>query len=356
MKRIFFLLIILANILIVRGVEVPNIMKEEIKNGKKIYIFNNTQIKTYDLVNLPKENHEKFFQAFVNLLPISTPLVDIPKIIRQGNYKAMPSFRETQNLLFRYDSLPNLIGLNGSLMKQTDGFGKMNDSVLISHTSFSYNGNRYSKVQREIHYKTCVARIELNPLFYTLLIYNIGGEGRVAYLNNYTKSGNLLSSIEVFFSEEPYNKPHVDINDFYLRTVIDNNGRIHRIFQGGAATSEKYTYSLDESGYFKIEKIQVYDWDSSVTELNTISIDEVINFTKGEILKAFINDPDGYTNVREQPNSSSPILYKIKKDESFYVITDLINDNWYKIALYENKTKSYEGGYIHKSKIKIIPK
>jgi hypothetical protein len=81
-----------------------------------------------------------------------------------------------------------------------------------------------------------------------------------------------------------------------------------------------------------------------------------------KVSKAYINDPDGYTNVREKPDTKSPILYKIYQDEPFCVIIDLINGNWYKIALYEKKNQSnkieqsYEEGYIHKSRVKIIPK
>jgi len=59
-----------------------------------------------------------------------------------------------------------------------------------------------------------------------------------------------------------------------------------------------------------------------------------------------INDPDGYTNVREEKSSKSDILFKIYNNKRFKVIND--NGNWWLIE-YNRKQ-----GYMYKDRINII--
>jgi len=63
---------------------------------------------------------------------------------------------------------------------------------------------------------------------------------------------------------------------------------------------------------------------------------------------ATINDPDGYTNVREAMNTNSKIVAKIYEGERFDTYPSS-ESNWWLI-----KTKKGIKGYIHKSRIKII--
>ncbi len=59
----------------------------------------------------------------------------------------------------------------------------------------------------------------------------------------------------------------------------------------------------------------------------------------------FINDPDGYTNVRKEMKSNSIIIAKVLEGVPFkYWVNE--NSNWYKVVLISG-TK----GYIHKSRI-----
>ena len=95
------------------------------------------------------------------------------------------------------------------------------------------------------------------------------------------------------------------------------------------------TYKLNEEGYFQVLQERI-------------------------ILEAFIDDPDGYTNVRESPSTNSPILYRINKDEIFLAEQELVNDNWYKVVSGKRWDKNYKvigeckEGYIHKSRTKFI--
>ena len=64
-------------------------------------------------------------------------------------------------------------------------------------------------------------------------------------------------------------------------------------------------------------------------------------------LRAVIDDPDGYTNVRSMKSSSSDIVTKVYKGEEFY--TYVQDGNWWQI-----RTKEEKVGYMHVSRIRIL--
>ncbi|MDC0249386.1 SH3 domain-containing protein [Flavobacteriales bacterium] len=65
-----------------------------------------------------------------------------------------------------------------------------------------------------------------------------------------------------------------------------------------------------------------------------------------EISSGLINDPDGYTNVREGKSNKSEILYQIHEGEEFKILDN--NGEWWLIE--------YNGdqGYIHNSRVAVI--
>jgi TIR domain len=64
-------------------------------------------------------------------------------------------------------------------------------------------------------------------------------------------------------------------------------------------------------------------------------------------LRAVIDDPDGYTNVRSMKSASSDIVTKVHKGEEFY--TYVQDGNWWEI-----RTKDGKFGYMHVSRIRIL--
>ena len=64
-------------------------------------------------------------------------------------------------------------------------------------------------------------------------------------------------------------------------------------------------------------------------------------------LRAEINDPDGYTNVRILPSTKGQILDKIRSGEIFY--THYQTTNWWYVKTPRNRI-----GYMHRSRIKLI--
>jgi hypothetical protein len=64
-------------------------------------------------------------------------------------------------------------------------------------------------------------------------------------------------------------------------------------------------------------------------------------------LRAVIDDPDGYTNVRSMKSASSDIVTKVHDGEEFY--TYVQDGNWWQI-----RTKDGKVGYMHVSRIRIL--
>ena len=65
---------------------------------------------------------------------------------------------------------------------------------------------------------------------------------------------------------------------------------------------------------------------------------------KNSVKQYIIQDPDGYTNLRKDKNTSSEILQKINSGESVTVINN--TGDWFLI-----KTKEGTTGYVHKSRV-----
>lgn len=67
-----------------------------------------------------------------------------------------------------------------------------------------------------------------------------------------------------------------------------------------------------------------------------------------EFKKAVINDPDGYTNVREGKSVSYAIIAKIYENEVFYAYPSTTSD-WYPVITYDGIK-----GYVHNSRISFF--
>jgi hypothetical protein len=100
------------------------------------------------------------------------------------------------------------------------------------------------------------------------------------------------------------------------------------------------TYQTNATGQW-----QTLTWESNniIKNLNEISKENVINKSEDDQEIFTINDPDGYTNVREEKNSTSKILFKINEGEEFKVLSK--KGDWWEID-FNGKT-----GFIHKSRI-----
>lgn len=67
--------------------------------------------------------------------------------------------------------------------------------------------------------------------------------------------------------------------------------------------------------------------------------------TPGKTRPAFIDDPDGYTNVRLLPDTKAPIIDEIRSGEEFEVISEKGKD-WYYV-----RTPRGDIAWVHKSRV-----
>lgn len=112
--------------------------------------------------------------------------------------------------------------------------------------------------------------------------------------------------------------------------IFDENGNIIQTISYGNESSEN-----------------IIEEESPAEEAVIAEPEENINSTNGDEIKyGNINDPDGYTNVREGKSSKSEILFQIYEDEKFIIQNN--EGDWWLIEFNGNQ------GYIHNSRVSII--
>jgi uncharacterized protein YgiM (DUF1202 family) len=62
---------------------------------------------------------------------------------------------------------------------------------------------------------------------------------------------------------------------------------------------------------------------------------------------AMVNDPDGWVNVRELPNTSSNVLFKLSNKQIVFIVDK--TENWYRIRTEDNRF-----GYIYFDRLELI--
>ncbi|WDF64938.1 SH3 domain-containing protein [Flavobacterium sp. KACC 22763] len=92
---------------------------------------------------------------------------------------------------------------------------------------------------------------------------------------------------------------------------------------------------------FKSQKFYGYPLIDSYTKKYLLMSEE------NEISYGKVIDPDGYTNLRKDKNSTSVIIEKIKSGEKVEILDD--SENWWLI-----KTNSGNKGYVYKTKLQSI--
>lgn len=160
-------------------------------------------------------------------------------------------------------------------------------------------------------------------------------------LQHYTDSSWLqyfISKYKIEISKQ-HNlmKQAIEQEDYNTVKVIINNGYI---------ISKKDLEVITETKENIKTKLQSNKTDGYVSYISTNSkIDEITKYLSNKYILNKVNDPDGYTNLRKEKNTSSDILQKVKSGEHIEVLDN--SGEWFLV-----KTKEGKQGYIHKSRIK----
>ena len=108
-----------------------------------------------------------------------------------------------------------------------------------------------------------------------------------------------------------------------------------------------YSYNKSElkRDNYKKDKYQLINCCYVIPNKNQLN--SVRTDTDKKEMYGVINDPDGYTNVREGKSSKSKIMFKVYEGEKFKII-DNSDDNWWRIEYNQQQ------GYMFKGRIDII--
>jgi hypothetical protein len=98
---------------------------------------------------------------------------------------------------------------------------------------------------------------------------------------------------------------------------------------------------------------------TAVTALLTYVIESGILITNDKPIKqkeertveaqklAMVNDSDGWVNVRELPNTSSKVLFKLNNKQIVFIVDK--TENWYRIRTDDNRF-----GYIYFDRLELV--
>ena len=154
---------------------------------------------------------------------------------------------------------------------------------------------------------------------------------------SYAKEGNGYNSISKIIKKiEDQKGNYIDPDETiaYLYNQELQVGIVGDI-QQKLDHSPDYAKFLRKNNFFKLEKLKEY------VEVIYQSPDEGETDNK----RFYIDDPDGFTNLRRSKTTASEIIQKIKSGAQIEVLDD--SGDWFSI-----KTKEGKEGFVHKSKIK----
>ncbi|KAA0127827.1 SH3 domain-containing protein [Chryseobacterium sp. SN22] len=181
-----------------------------------------------------------------------------------------------------------------------------------------------------------------------------GGYDEVLETTNFSEDGgNIIKDIYEIAGEKGFmvktyfpDKGYYE-KEFYI--VPENNtwilkNTIYKTMSDVSENSVKYicdvmqNINITKSGWS--EKLQpIPDENERNRKCRTESV-------KNSVKQYIIQDPDGYTNLRKDKNTSLAILQKINSGESIEVINN--TGDWFLI-----KTKKGMTGYVHKSRVQV---
>ncbi len=157
---------------------------------------------------------------------------------------------------------------------------------------------------------------------------------------------NVYLLDQIVLEPQRYNEPEKTLA-FMMNTAIDRElpkwGLPEYIYD----KYPEYLWKLEKANYYDHKVLKDY---STIVYGQTPKDDEN---PKPKYQRAVINDPDGYTNVR---NIKGEIVFKIKENEEFMVSKegkDLLFGNSYKEGWWYVSFKG-EKGWIHNSRVTII--
>lgn len=168
-----------------------------------------------------------------------------------------------------------------------------------------------------------------------------------------TETSVIENKIEYGIVEAQFS--YIEFGDFYYFVFTDNNGK-EWDFGKGENNLEDYDFGEEGSNPELVGQKFKINWKKEVvtsTDMNgnnenkydILSIVSIERINNNTISKYKINDPDGFSNLRDKPNGQ--VLQKIYDNETFEVVGEV--DDWKKVKLSNGIL-----GFIHTSRVVLI--
>ncbi|MEQ8168196.1 MAG: SH3 domain-containing protein [Candidatus Eremiobacterota bacterium] len=147
----------------------------------------------------------------------------------------------------------------------------------------------------------------------------------------------------------------VQANSYRIRVAVINDPDGYTNVRKGPGTEYKVISKIYENEHFLFLQCAYKDWwlvQSPDGKIGYMNADRIVFLEPLLPAKyyAYINDPDGYTNIRKGPGKGYKVTGKVYKDEIFIVLQNGEHGEWEYIL-----TKNGIYGYMHSSRILPVP-
>lgn len=195
----------------------------------------------------------------------------------------------------------------------------------------------------------------VNKGIYEFILFSVTEQGTMISCLYFDESADkLLSDVLLFAGNSIELEDWKNLNDYH-KFQNDYDCHTQKIendvfYQDYTIECEPYDAPCIGHPVFRMVKynssLRGYEviWMGSDTYVQTLGDSSLVQ--RPMTFRCEINDPDGYTNVREKPNTSSNVLYKIVDGEQFIVSNRMCGD-WYRIISFGKRNN----GWIHRSRV-----
>ena len=281
------------------------------KEGKFIKIGNDI-LPDLDSINL--ENNQKH--------PYFEELVTLNKIIYQDDLTSLLNVATRNSdlaidlvVLFNYEKNEALFHTAVQNIQNWEDFEKSNRLAFIF-----YNDPNKSTIIRE---KLLKALVTHENFFYAMTFYLADNKEKIIKsngINNLRIEKAIAYLLNIGFQDKMEVDVQTDKSYMLLNNIYVAHSNLLDIFE--------------KNEYFGYKELNKYSQDYKLF----LSDNQEKNYAR-------IQDPDGYTNLRKEKNTTSEILQKIKTGEKIEVLDN--SGDWFLIQTQDGKK-----GYVHKSRIK----
>lgn len=255
-----------------------------------------------------------------------------------------PNFKKikTKEIFFEKFLNCNNIKKENNMTNEIQFTDLFNEGTIIKFTPFDLNNNQDSiiiefkdKLKIYENQNPNKENFDIENLFFLInnetffdLQYYIDSSWLEYFIEKYNIDTSKLNQLmKVAIEKEDYDAVKILIDNNYIVSEQD--------IKKGITTGNNSKENIEEN---KLDGYESYIVANS-------KIDSILKLIKKHFNDNRISDPDGYTNLRKEKNTTSEVLQKINSGEHIEVLDN--SSDWFLI-----KTEEGKQGYVHKSRIK----